>query len=188
MSVRGTIRAGALVLLLMVLLPVLGGTAQAHTELAGSAPAAGAMIDTPPRSVDVSFSATLVPDLAEVVVRGADGADHVSGPVAVLGSRLSVPVSGMDQAGTYQVAYRVVSADGHPVTGEFDFRLTERAAAQAVAAGGTGGPKAAAVTGQGAGSTSLAAAGGWAVPALAAGSLGLVLAGRLWVAVRRARA
>ena len=84
---------------------------------------------------------------------------------------LSVGVRPLGPSGTYTVNYRVTSADGHPVSGSWTFRLT-------VSATGTPGPSAAKPAEPGGG-------GGIPVwPFLVAGAV-IIGCGILWTARRR---
>lgn len=47
-----------------------------------------------------------------------------SDPV-VDGSTVTVDLDGLGAAGEYTIGYRVVSADGHPITGSIPFQLTQ---------------------------------------------------------------
>jgi hypothetical protein len=57
-----------------------------------------------------------------VVVTGPDGTPVQHGPVEVAGDKVTVAIRAT-ASGTYHVAYRVVSDDGHPVTGETTFTV-----------------------------------------------------------------
>ncbi|HJR38193.1 MAG TPA: copper resistance CopC family protein, partial [Nocardioidaceae bacterium] len=97
---------------LMVAVPV---AASAHTDLAGSAPAEDTVVDRAVTSVRLTFASALNPDLVNAVVAGDEGNRAVGDPT-VRGRVLTVPVQPLDRAGRYEVSYRVVSSDGHPVT------------------------------------------------------------------------
>lgn len=95
-------------------------SARAHAELDATAPARGAVVERAPsqfalrfsESVEGSFSAVRVYDAAgRRVDRGT--AFHPDGS----GSRLAVRLRGGLAAGTYTATYRVLSADGHVVSG-----------------------------------------------------------------------
>ncbi|NUR08445.1 MAG: copper resistance protein CopC, partial [Nocardioidaceae bacterium] len=113
-------RLSLLLALVAVLVGLAAAPASAHTDLVTQEPAPGAALDRAPTTVTLTFDTTVVPELAQVVVEDGDGADHVSGRPAVLGGRVQVPVSGVDRAGSYRVGYRVVGADGHAVTGDYE--------------------------------------------------------------------
>lgn len=58
------------------------------------------------------------------MVTGPDGATWQDGPAAIAGSVLTQPLRALSASGRYVVAYRIVSDDGHPVSGELSFTLT----------------------------------------------------------------
>jgi methionine-rich copper-binding protein CopC len=108
------------------------GTAAAHTALAGSDPAEGATAETVPAAVTLTFTEDINPTFATVVINSSDGRNWVSGPAQVTGPRLSVSVSpDLPDGGDYTVGYRVVSADGHPVSGSFTFTVAPASGAPA---------------------------------------------------------
>ncbi|MFM8352446.1 MAG: copper resistance protein CopC [Actinomycetales bacterium] len=91
--------------------------AMAHTSLISSDPPDGARLDGPPAVVTLVFDEDLLPGANSVAINLQDGTTAVSLPIEPKGSRVLIPwPTGLD-SGAYQVAYRVVSADGHPVTG-----------------------------------------------------------------------
>jgi hypothetical protein len=57
-------------------------------------------------------------------VVGPDGTNYQSGQVSAAGGQVSTAVSPLGPAGVYQIGYRVVSDDGHPVQGKVSFTLT----------------------------------------------------------------
>ncbi|EHN10103.1 copper resistance protein CopC [Patulibacter medicamentivorans] len=120
-------RRRAIALLLGLLLVALSfpSLAGAHASLTGSQPTSGATIDrAPPRvvfrfseQVEGSFGAVRVVD--ERGRRVDDG--HVSRVAG--GSGLAVGLRGGIGRGAYTATYRVVSADGHPVSGGITFTI-----------------------------------------------------------------
>ncbi|MCG8153993.1 copper resistance protein CopC, partial [Pimelobacter simplex] len=56
-----------------------------------------------------------------VVVTAPDGSRADQGEVRVDGAEVSVALGGSAPEGTYGAAFRVVSEDGHPVTGRIGF-------------------------------------------------------------------
>ena len=95
--------------------------ATAHTNLAGSVPAAGATIEPGTAEVVLSFSAQVREGLSIVLVTGADGADLARGAAQVRGDDVAQPVAAPLPPGAGTVSYRVVAADGHPITGTLPF-------------------------------------------------------------------
>lgn len=124
-----TLLAALLGLGLVVAVPV---AASAHTDLAGSTPAEDAVVDRAVTSVRLTFASALNPDLGDAVVVGDDG-NRAVGQTTVRGRVLTVPVQPLDRAGRYEVSYRVVSVDGHPVTGHYRFEISEAGARAAQA-------------------------------------------------------
>lgn len=123
---RRGMRAAVLALLMLTVAWPLAATA--HTDLVDATPRAGAVVDQPVEQVTLDFGTALAATWAQVVVQDGDGVDHVTGEAQVRGSRVIVDVDPLDAAGTYQVAYRVVGEDGHPVTGGYQFKLSAAAA------------------------------------------------------------
>lgn len=117
--------AGALGVLLaaaaLALVVVTPTAASAHAGLVSTSPTDGARLDTLPAQVVLTFTEDIATP-AYVVVTAADGTTvdrrepTVDGPV-VAQTLTTGP------AGDYPMAYRVVSSDGHPITGEVDHRL-----------------------------------------------------------------
>lgn len=129
-------------LLALVVLLLTAGTASAHDVVAGSDPADGATVATPPTQVSVTFSESPQGQLSTLTVVGPDGARHEQGQATTQGSVVSVPVGPLDQAGRYEIGFRIISSDGHPTTGSLAFQLTTPSApaGTAAAAPGSAGP------------------------------------------------
>ncbi|MBV2356904.1 copper resistance protein CopC [Streptomyces sp. J2-1] len=122
----------------VVLLLLLLGTAapaSAHAALRATSPADGSVVRTAPRQLTLAYSESvgLLTDSLRVYdprnhrVRTPEP-DHVPGHPDTL--RLALP-RGLGK-GTYTVAWRVVSADSHPVSGALTFSVGERTATAAV--------------------------------------------------------
>lgn len=106
--------------------------AQAHTDLNFSTPEDGEQLDVAPTEVRLTFNEELFSELVEVSVLDSDGnlvmateAEQTPPP----GTDVIVPWPSDLPPGEYSVAYRVVSEDGHPVTGQITFSFAESAAA-----------------------------------------------------------
>ena len=112
-------------LLLAVLLPA--APAAAHTALVGSQPSAGGALTAGATQVSLSFSGRVRAELSTVVVTGPDGADHARGPLVVRGAEVVQPLAGPLPAGDWTLLYRVVAADGHPLTGAVPFTVSATA-------------------------------------------------------------
>ncbi|GGM10438.1 copper resistance CopC family protein [Nakamurella endophytica] len=114
---------------------VAAGPASAHDVLISSSPAANSTLATPPSTVTFTFDQPVQNFEPVVSLIGPDGQQHRSGPVQVDGNVVSSAVSG-GPAGQWVAAYRVVSADGHPVTGEVRFTVTTGSTAGPAGSGG----------------------------------------------------
>jgi methionine-rich copper-binding protein CopC len=106
---------------------VLGGAqaASAHDSLESTSPAAGATVSSL-SEVSLDFSANLLGyDGGNIViVLGPDGQHYETDCVTLSGPTLTVPVA-LGAAGEYQVEWRAVSSDGHPISGSYSFTSTE---------------------------------------------------------------
>jgi methionine-rich copper-binding protein CopC len=107
------------------------GPAAAHAELVAAEPDQDATVSTLD-VVRLRFTEPLRPEFSALVVTATDGALVVSGSPAVAGTEISVPVTVTD-GGSYTVAYRVLSPDGHPVEGSYTVTFTPQPAASAAA-------------------------------------------------------
>ncbi len=127
MPCRSAVRAAARAALVMLVTVLAGvavtGTASAHASLIGSDPSDGATVRSAPTSVRLTFDDALASFEPLVTVTGPDGDRYESGAPSINGVDLTVAVAPLPVAGTYTVAYRVVSGDGHPVQGEIHFEL-----------------------------------------------------------------
>ncbi|MHA6779458.1 copper resistance CopC family protein [Pseudonocardia saturnea] len=118
------LRATALTLLCGLALLLGTGVASAHTRLVGSDPADGASLDAGPARVSLEFNETMQAGFSTITVVGPDGTQFQSGEVTADGAVVSIGVSPLGAAGGYEIGYRVISEDGHPVTGSIAFTLT----------------------------------------------------------------
>jgi methionine-rich copper-binding protein CopC len=146
----------------------------AHTDLVGAAPEAGEVVAGPPTDLTLTFTDTLLPEGAQVLVRD-ERSVRVSGAVAVSGGQARVPLRGTARPGTYRVAYRVVASDGHPVTGSYRFRVVGTSASAARPAAATRDVADRAVVATAAGPPGGPSASAWVVAGLGAVTLALVL-------------
>jgi hypothetical protein len=130
----------AVLLATALLLAPLAGPAAAHDVLVGSVPAADSTQPTAPDRVVLEFGDAPQPLGLEVAVAGPAGSRVAEGAPAIEGTTVVQHLGGELAAGSYTVDWRVVSGDGHPLSGTFVFTLTEGAGA---AAGADTGPAAA---------------------------------------------
>ncbi|MFF8962066.1 copper resistance CopC/CopD family protein [Streptomyces globisporus] len=104
------------------------GPASAHAALTGSDPADGAVVDTAPKEVTLSFSEAIAvgDDSIRVLDPSGKRADTEAEPKDLSeGSTVRYGValhSGLPD-GTYTVAWQAISADSHPISGAFTFSI-----------------------------------------------------------------
>ncbi|MBX3283787.1 MAG: copper resistance protein CopC/CopD [Actinobacteria bacterium] len=122
----GVVRAAFAVAVLAVLVLGPAAPASAHAQLTASDPTDGAVLDVAPAQVTLRFSegVTVQPDGVRVLDRDATRVD--GGVAEAQGSVVVAPVDQPLPPGGYVVAWRVVSADGHPVHGAFSFSVGTR--------------------------------------------------------------
>lgn len=107
----------------LALLVLGAGPASAHTALVGSDPADGAALTTSPSTITLEFNEN-IGSTTQVAVIAPDGtAVKVTGVKAV-DNKVTANVADVGQRGKYAMSYRVVSADGHPVSATLSYDVT----------------------------------------------------------------
>ena len=109
--------------------------ASAHATRVSTDPPENAELAQAPPKVSATFNEALQPQFAAMTVVGPDGNLWSTGDPQVDGAVISVGLRPLGPTGSYSINYRVTSADGHPVSGSWSFRLT-------AAGTGTPGPSA----------------------------------------------
>lgn len=102
-------------------------TASAHADLSTGSPEDQSVLETAPTAITLQFteSVTIRPDSVRVL--DPDGGRVDAGQALVNGSTVEAPLDGTLPNGGYVVAWRAISADGHPVRGAFTFSVGSRA-------------------------------------------------------------
>ena len=128
----------ALVATLVTLVALVAGAAPAwaHAELIATEPADNEIVATAPAAITLRFSEQVETALGAIRLFDATGEPvEVGDSVRVAGDRDAVQVKLPALArGTYLVAWRVTSADAHPIQGSYLFSVGERSAVSAGAA------------------------------------------------------
>jgi copper transport protein len=98
------------------------GRALFHATLLRSTPAANSHVTKPPETIRLVFSEQVVPELSHVTLVGPD-AKPIILSVATDPHDVHTLVGrvGPSPAGRYEVIWHVLSADGHPVGGTYEF-------------------------------------------------------------------
>ncbi|MFJ9586160.1 copper resistance CopC family protein [Streptomyces acidicola] len=123
---RRAVRTAARVLVLPAALAALATAtprATAHTGLDSASPAADAAIAELPPRITLTFSDPMTQKYAKVAVTDPDGKSAATDEPEVSGNEVSLALDSTSPAGRYTVGYRVVSADGHPVSGSYSFTV-----------------------------------------------------------------
>jgi len=143
---RQPLRIGVVAVLAALAAVGFAGPAAAHDVLISSDPADGSTVQVAPQTVTLTFDQPVQDFEPVVTVTGPDGQSYQSGSPTVDSTVVTNAVSPLTAAGEYAIAYRVVSADGHPVTGEVKFQFTgaPAPAASSAASTPTAGPTSAA--------------------------------------------
>ncbi|MGW0479810.1 copper resistance CopC family protein [Nonomuraea sp. NPDC003214] len=159
----------------------LASPAWAHNVLVGSDPADGATLAAPPSRITLTFDQPARQGYAQIGVTGGDGSAWADGAAVVSAEKVSVAVRPMP-AGSYVVGYRILSSDGHPVTGKLTFTVagTGAAAPSGDAATAPAAPDAGAAAAEAAANGGAGMAVVWIVAAL------FILAAGTALALRRA--
>jgi len=109
-----------LLLAVATLLVGLATSAQAHDVLIGTTPADGATTAVVPASLMLTFGAPVLAIGTVIIVTGPAGQVQ-TGKVVLFGNVVTQHLRPGSPAGRYNVVWRVSSADGHPVSGQFSF-------------------------------------------------------------------
>ena len=111
----------AMVFLLSVLM---APTGSAHADLQVSTPEDGESLEVAPEKIRLTFSEELFEELVEISILDAAGDLYSTIKVEQTpppGTDVIFPWPPQAPPGEYSIAYRVVSADGHPLTGTISF-------------------------------------------------------------------
>jgi len=98
--------------------------AQAHNVLIDSDPKDGAELATGPETITLTFDQPVRQGFAQISVTGPGGTRWEDGTTTVDRTKVRVQVRDLGPAGEYAVGYRILSADGHPISSKITFTLT----------------------------------------------------------------
>ncbi|MET0829680.1 MAG: copper resistance CopC family protein [Microbacterium sp.] len=99
--------------------------ASAHDEFLSSYPAADATLGSAPAEITLSFTGELMADTQSAVIEvtGADGQNVAVDPPLVSGTTVTQHLQADPPDGLYTVTWKVVSEDGHPISGQYAFTI-----------------------------------------------------------------
>lgn len=119
---RGKVTAAGIFLGLVVALAH-AVSASAHESLTDSSPRPGEVLESGPSEIALTFSGQLLEGGAAVAVSDSGSNDWVAGAPAVEDTTATVELDQTLPDGEYEVLWRVVSSDGHPISGAFTFQV-----------------------------------------------------------------
>ena len=110
--------------LLALSLPAL--PASAHTALVSADPAVNSTIDILPSTIALTFAEELISIGNSNSISASDesGRELTSGKPEISGAVLSIKLDGSEVTGVVKVVYRAVAADGHVITGDYEFTIS----------------------------------------------------------------
>jgi copper resistance protein C len=107
---------------------VTAAPAAAHNALISSDPKDKSSLEAGPSSVTLTFDQDVQggEGINTISVVDANGGRYeVAGDPTIKDNAVSAKVNALGKAGQYKIGYRILSADGHPVSGELTFTLTK---------------------------------------------------------------
>jgi methionine-rich copper-binding protein CopC len=117
--------------------------AAAHNALIGSDPKDKTSLEVGPSTVTLTFDQDVQggKGINQITVTDAAGGHYeVVGDPTIKDTAVSAKVDALGKAGQYKIGYRILSADGHPVSGELTFTLTKDGTGAAKVPVGNDGP------------------------------------------------
>lgn len=120
-STKALVVSALALLMLLLAAPI----ASAHSQVTGYSPADGSSLDSSPATASVTFNEVPQSQFATLNVVGPDGNIWSEGDARIEGQSVVVDVGELGPIGEYTLAYRITSADGHPVSGTATFTLTQ---------------------------------------------------------------
>lgn len=110
--------AGAFIVATLFVAP----TAAAHNVLVGSTPEDGSTITDQPGTIELVFDQAVQEQFAQVTIFDAEETAYETGEPVATANIVTQEVGDLPD-GEYTISFRIVSADGHPVTGTLTFTM-----------------------------------------------------------------
>lgn len=177
--------AGAL-LAALALVASPASPASAHDELVSSSPAEGETLATAPTQAQLTFSGEISNvGIAFSLTDGAGTLLDLPTVPSIEGSVVSIELPALTD-GPYALTWRVVSSDGHPITGTISFAVgaAEAASADTAAPAATAGETDGATAVGGDALTPSEPLPGWAVIAIAVGGFAVLVGAIIGIVAR----
>ncbi|WP_298749124.1 copper resistance CopC family protein [uncultured Serinicoccus sp.] len=142
-SRSGTTRTQAplVALVVAIVLAALGAApASAHDALVSSTPGDGDALPSAPDEIELTFTGEIQDISPQLIISDAEGVQVASIEPVVDGTVVTAPVEADLTEGAYDVTWRVVSSDGHPIAGRLSFSIGDAAPAETDAVEPESGP------------------------------------------------
>ena len=109
--------------------PLLSVPASAHTVVVSASPAVNAILEDLPSTISITFAEELIDigDSNSISVVDQSGSELALTKPLVSGAVLTSELSPTQSLGLFKVIYRAVAADGHVITGEYEFTVSPKA-------------------------------------------------------------
>ena len=125
-------RAPKLLLIASLLaIPQIYSSASAHTVIVSANPEENAILEVLPSVISITFAEELIDigDSNSISVLDQAGSELALTKPLVSGSVLTSELSPKVEIGLFKVSYRAVAADGHVITGNYEFTVSSKAVA-----------------------------------------------------------
>ncbi|MFI2855836.1 copper resistance protein CopC [Paenibacillus sp. JSM ZJ436] len=118
-----SIKAAALLFIMLLILshPT---DVWAHSKLTASEPAAGSDVNDVVSELDLTFNENIDPKLSSLTITNAEGQSSALSAVTVTGQEMKAVLENALPSGTYEVQWKIISADGHPIQDKYSFTVT----------------------------------------------------------------
>ena len=112
----------------LLALSLLALPASAHTALVSADPEVNSAVDVLPSTVSLTFAEDLISigGSNSISVTDESGTNLASGTPEVSGAVLSIKLNESAVIGLIKVDYRAVAADGHVITGDYQFSISPK--------------------------------------------------------------
>ena len=115
----------------LLAIPQIYSSASAHTVIVSASPAENAILEVLPSTISITFAEELIDigDSNSIEVMDQAGSDLALTKPMVTGAELTSEFSPTQSLGLFKVSYRAVAADGHVITGKYEFTVSPKAVA-----------------------------------------------------------
>ena len=110
----------------LLVLSLAAPPASAHTALVSADPAVNSTTDILPSTIALTFAEELISIGNSNSISASDesGRELTSGEPEISGAFLSIKLADSEVTGVIKVIYRAVAADGHVITGDYEFTVS----------------------------------------------------------------